>query len=801
MQVRPIPTPVPGAPDQGGRVTSRMRRSGVLSSFLIAGILLATHASLFARPQPSPQRANETAVDARVDALLARMSVSEKIGQLNQLDYVNASDDGIRRGEVGAFLNLTDPVEINRVQHIAMDQTRMHIPLLLGYDVINGYRTLFPISLAQAASWDPALVEAMSSTIARETSAVGLNWTFAPMLDIARDPRWGRIVEGSGEDPYLASSMAVAKVRGLQGPQLGSPEKILACVKHFAGYGAPVGGRDYDSVYLPEIQLQNVYLPPFRAAVEAGAGSVMSAYMSLNGVPASGNAPLLRDILRGQWGFRGFVVSDSWAIHTMIAEGYVDNLNQAALRALNAGENMDMGSRTYLKSLPGQIANHDISLRELDDAVRPILRTKILMGLFEHPYVDAAAAEAVLADPAHRTQARRAAAETAVLLRNQAGALPVPPTVHSIAVIGSLADDPAALMGSWPARAKKSETVSILTGIRERAGPGVQVLYEPGVPISRRPQAELNPDTIDPAAGDEAAAPLIAMAVEASRKADFTVLVLGEDASMNGEYASRASIDLPGRQEEMMQAVTEAAEKAGKPVALVLVNGRPLNITWASTHVPSILEVWQPGTEGGHAVADLLFGDANPGGKLPLTWPRSTGQIPIFYAHNATKMNQDSPKFKSFYWDEPVTPLYPFGYGLSYTSFTMDDLKLSASRIAPDASLSVTAVVRNTGAAPGDEVVQLYTHQRAGSAVHPVRELKGFERVSLRPGESKTVRFTVGPRQLRFWSPATRAWAVEPGGFDLWVGDSSRASLHESFNVVSSIKIAAGQDPKEPPAR
>ncbi|NYF88731.1 beta-glucosidase BglX [Tunturiibacter empetritectus] len=796
-------------PQGNGRKASSTHQPTLRSCFLrphplLVSLLLITSVTPLATSQSPATIPSEAAVAARVDSLLAKMTVAEKIGQLNQLDYVNASDDAILRGDVGAFLNLADPVEINRVQHLALDRTRMHIPLLLGFDVINGYRTLFPISLAQAATWDPALVEAMHATIAQETAAVGINWTFAPMLDIARDPRWGRIVEGSGEDPYLASRMAVAKIQGLQGPQLGAPGKILACVKHFAGYGAPPGGRDYDSVYLPEVQLQNVYLPPFRAAVEAGAGSVMSAYMSLNDVPASGNAALLRGVLRDQWGFRGFVVSDSWAIHTMRSEGYVENLDQAALRALKAGENMDMGSQTYLKFLPEHVANHDVSLRELDDAVRPILRIKVLMGLFEHPYVDASKTEATLTDPAHRAQARHAASETAVLLRNEDNTLPIAPSIHSIAVIGPLADTPAALMGSWPAKAKKSETLSLLSAIRERAGAAVQILYEPGVPIGREPQAELNPDTItprpynsDPPAPDSP----IAKAVATSLKADLTLLILGEDASMNGEYASRASIDLPGRQEEMMQAVTLAARKAGKPVALVLVNGRPLNITWASTHVPSILEVWQPGTEGGHAVADLLFGDANPGGKLPLTWPRSTGQIPIYYAHNATKVNQEAADFKSFYWDEPTTPLYPFGFGLSYTTFTLRDLKLNTSEIQSGGSLEATVVVENKGSRPGDEVVQLYTHQRSGTAVRPVRELKGFERVTLQPGESKTVAFTIGPRQLQFWSPATRAWGVEPDDFDLWVGDSSRATLHETFKVTAPVKIAAGQNGQAVPEK
>jgi beta-glucosidase len=581
--------------------------------------------------------------------------------------------------------------------------------------------------------------------------------------------------------------MATAKVRGLQGRELGTPGRILACMKHFAGYGSPVGGCDYDSVYLPEVQLQNVYLPPFHAAVEAGVGSVMSAYMALNDVPASGNTHLLRDVLRDEWGFRGFVVSDSWAIHTMKNEGYAKDFAQAGELALKAGENMDMGSETYFNYLPADFAAGDVSMRELDDAVRPVLRTKVVLGLFDHPYVNVSKTEAVLTNPSHRLLARRAAAETAVLLRNEDHTLPIAKSIRSIAVIGSLADDPAALMGSWPGKGVKKETVTVLAGIRERAGASVQVAYEPGVMLKREPQTELNSDVM----GNNCttADPVIEKAVAASMKADLTVLVMGEDASMNGEYGSRASIDLPGRQLELMQRVA----KTGKPIVLVLVNGRPLNITWASTHFSSILEVWQPGTEGGHAVADLLFGDANPGGKLPVTWPRSTGQIPIYYAHNATKVNQESPDFKSFYWDEPTTPLYPFGYGLSYTTFKVHDLQLSETRIVGDGSLEANAIVENTGSVGGDDVVQLYIHQRAGSAVRPVRELKGFERVRLMPGESKTVRFRIGRKQLQFWSPATRAWGVEPGEFDVWVGDDSRASLRGSFVVTASSKSASLQ--------
>ena len=748
----------------------------LLVLFITAALSLVGMAQVATDPDP--------AIEAKVQALLQQMTVEEKIGQLSQLDYrEHGSDERVRRGEVGAYLNLTDPVEINRVQRIAMEQSRLHIPMLLGFDVINGYRTLFPISLAQAATWDPALVEQAHATIANETAAVGLNWTFAPMLDIARDPRWGRIVEGSGEDPWLGSAMARAKVLGLQGDRLGTPGRILACIKHFAGYGAPPGGRDYDSVYLPEVQMQNVYLPPFHAAVQAGAGSVMSAYMDLNDVPATGNAPLLRGVLRDEWGFRGFVVSDSWAVHSLRNHGFAKDLNDAALRAFTAGVNMDMGSDTYFKYLASYVHTGVISQQALDDAVRPVLRTKYQLGLFSNPYVDASKTEAVLTAPEHRVLARRVAVETAVLLRNQGNALPVSRGVRSIAVIGSLADDPQALMGSWPAKSKASETVTVLAGIRKRAGNTVRVSYAPGVVLQRQPQAELNPDTME---ADRRPDALIAAAVTASQRAELTVLVLGENASMNGEYGSRASIDLPGKQLQLMQAIAAASKITKKPVVLVLVNGRPLNITWASTHIPAILEVWEPGTEGGDAVAGLLFGDDTPGGKLPLTWPRSTGQIPIFYAHNHTQVDQEAKKFQSFYWDEPTTPLYPFGYGLSYTTFRITDIQLSRSDIDTASSFDVSAQVSNTGAIAGDEVVELYIHQQAGSASRPVRELKGFSRVHLDAGETKTVHFTVGPEELQFWTPATRQWVVEPGAFDLWVGDSSTASLHAEFQVKAA---------------
>ncbi len=733
---------------------------------------------------------SESSTDARVETLLGRMTLAEKIGQLTQVgDPKKISDERIRSGEIGALLDATDPAELRHFQEVAVRESRLHIPLLLGFDSINGFRTLFPVEIAQAATWDPALVERTHAAVARESAAVGLNWTFAPMLDIARDPRWGRIVESAGEDPWLDSAMTVAKVKGLQGTALGTPEHVLACAKHFAGYGAPVGGRDYDSVYLPEEQLQNVYLPPFHAAVDAGIGSMMSAYMSLNDIPASGNRYLLHDVLRDQWNFRGFVVSDSWAVHTMQAEGYARDLDDAAVRALGAGENMDMGSETYAKFLAGDAASGKVAAVQIDEAVRPILRVKVQLGLFEHPFAGLGDPERVLTDPATRVLARQTGASASVLLRNDGSVLPLSKETRTLAVIGALADSTSAMMGSWPGKAHKADTVTILAGLRELAGKGTTVLYEPGTPVERGLQSELNTDTIKGTMTETAGSPDpgldpgIEKAVALVTKADAVVLVAGEDGSMNGEYASRASIGLPGRQLALVQRVSAAATAAHKPLVLLLVNGRPLDITWASTHIPAILEVWQGGTEGGHAVADLLFGKAAPGGRLPFSWPRSTGQIPVFYARNATKIDQAAKDYKSFYWDETTAPLYPFGFGLSYTSFRVHGLELDRTSIAPDGALTAAVTVTNTGSRSGTEVVQLYLHQSGRSLVRPVRELKGFATVELAPGESRVVRLPIGKDQLQFWTPVRRAFAVEPGPVDVWVGENSKADLHAAFTV------------------
>jgi len=729
-------------------------------------------------PNRVPEQEDE--VRQRADSLLNRMTLHEKIGQLTQIFYqyfpdTTSVDDRIRKGEVGSYLFVTDPSIIDHLQHVAVEESRMHIPLLIGFDVIHGFRTIFPIPLAMAASWDPSLVEKAQAVAAKEASAAGVKWAFAPMVDIARDPRWGRIAEGAGEDPFLGAAMANAQVKGFQGAYIGSPEHIVACVKHFAAYGAADGGRDYDSSYVSDDQLRNVYFPAFRAAVEAGVGSLMSAYMDLNDVPASGNTFLLQDVLRREWAFKGFVVSDAFAVQDLQTHGFAHSPQDAALRAFNAGVNMDMGSKTYLANLGTLVQQGKVTSNAIDDAVRPLLEIKIRLGLFENPYVDTAHAAKVLDAPEDREAAREAAVKSAVLLRNQGDLLPLKKNVSSIAVIGPLGDAQKALQGSWSFAGDPSEVVTILHGIRNKL-PSARVEFAEGTKIKR----EYQTDEDWPQQPDEE----IKKATEVTQRADVTVLALGELDDMSGENASQFSLEFPGKQEQLMRAVVDT----GKPVVLVLVNGRPLNLLWASKHVSAILEAWHPGDQGGNAVADLLFGDANPGGKLPFTWPRTGGQIPIYYAHNLTHVPEGSKDFVSRYWDISSSPLYPFGYGLSYTHFAISNLTLNATEVSVGDSLRVSADVEDTGARPGDAVVQFYIHQRAGSASRPVRELKGFERVSLQPGERKTVSFTLGKDELSYWSPAEKKWVEEPEDFDVWMGEDSSAQLHSEFHVIAPMR-------------
>jgi len=786
------------------------RKAGRSSAYLVTGltIFLCQALPMAAQSQPShsgnPNAGSsgaltESQVHDKAAALLQQMTLDEKIAQLSQLPghsgpefKENVSEpmgEVLKQKGAGSILWVSDPKEINRLQHVAVEQTRLHIPVLFGLDVIHGYHTIFPAPIAMASSWDTKMVEEVQSIAANEARAAGIQWTFGPMVDIARDARWGRMVEGAGEDPYLGAAMARAQVLGFQGRQLGASDRVLACVKHFAGYGAADGGRDYDSSYIPEEEMWNIYLPPFKAALDAGAGSVMSAYMDFNDIPASGNRWLLHDVLRDAWNFQGFVVSDAFAVRSLKIHGYARDLQDAAHKAFTAGLNMDMASGTYLKYLPIEVQHEHISAQQIDAAVLPILETKIRMGLFEHPFIDESRIEATLNDPAHQETARKAVRRSVVLLRNEGSLLPLDKTgktIHSIAVIGSLADDPNDMLSMWGALVKPGPTVSILQGIKDKVGSAVSVAYAHGpnlyrdlpspfenLPIASamKEQPKQTPDEVRQS---------IENAVAFARRSDVAVLVLGEIDLMSAEYASRSSLKLSNGQEELLEAVSAT----GKPVVLVLINGRPLDITWASDHIPAILEAWYPGTQAGNGVADILFGDANPAGHLTVSWPRSTGQEPLYYNHNLTQNPETAPNFKSRYWDIRSTPLYPFGYGLSYTTFSFDNLKVAPSARVGN-TVEVSADVTNTGSRAGDAVVQLYIHQRAGSASRPIRQLKGFEKVPLEPGAKRTVHFTLGKEELEFWSPAEKTWVIEPEQFDVWVGEDSTATLHGEFGLTS----------------
>ena len=700
-------------------------------------------------------QSTDASVRERANALLKQMTVEEKAGQLNQASGITVvdaikqvSDEAIAKGQVGSILWQVDVKEINRMQHVAVDRSRLHIPLLVGFDVIHGYRTVFPVPLAMASSWDPSVEEQAQRVAAEDSRAAGIQWTFAPMVDIARDARWGRIVEGAGEDPYLGAAMARAQVRGFQGSEL-SATSMLACAKHFAGYGAADGGRDYDSSYVPEELLRNLYLPPFHAAVKQGVGSLMSAYMDLNDVPATGNRWLLHDVLRHEWGFKGFVVSDAWAVRNLVTHGFASDNEDAAYRAISAGLNMDMDGHALAENAPNLLASGKITPNQLGDAVRPILEMKIRLGLFEHPYVDETKVEAVLNRQSSRDLERKLAARSMVLLRNENHTLPLTKSLKKVALIGPLADSVDDMEGGWTVEGlfgakPKSHVVTVAEGLKNKFGTDVQITVVSG-PGLRRDFPSMIDDLLGrkpnpvptPAEIEES----VRKAVDAANHADIVIAVMGEAANMSGEGASRASLDFPGSQEQMLEAVVAT----GKPVVLVLVNGRPLDIRWAAEHVAAILEAWYPGTVGGDAVADVLFGDVNPGGKLPVSWPRTAGQEPIYYNHNRTHDPDDAPKFASRYWDLSSKPLYPFGYGLSYTSFQFSQSRLTKSQIESGETTEVLVDVTNTGRTAGDVVAQVYIHQRAGSASRPVRQLEGFRRVALSPGQTQTLPFPWAP--------------------------------------------------------
>lgn len=729
----------------------------------------------------------------RARALLKSMTVHEKVGQLNLVGgsvlpgRPRLSDATIIEGRAGGVLWLADTKEIDRLQRLAMEQSRLRIPILFGLDVIHGYDTMFPISLAMASSWDPSVQEVAQAFAAREARAAGIRWTFAPMVDIARDSRWGRVPEGAGEDPYLAGAMARAQVRGFQGEALGA-RSVLACAKHFAGYGAAEGGRDYDSSYIPEVLLRNVYLKPFHAAVDAGVGSLMSAYMNLNDVLASANRWLLTDVLREEWGFQGFLTSDAHAIVNLQVHGYASDSADAALKAMSAGAGVEMASEVFIKNLPDLITRGKVAESTLDAAVLPVLAVKYQLGLFDNPYVGASGVSQAPSYAEGRSLARSLAARSMVLLKNENRTLPLARNLKKLAVVGVLADSGFDTQGGPSARGaftrvEKYSTVTVLSALRSRLGTDARISYVPGPGLSR-----VYRSAFEQAVGYPVAEPPTEQQIgdwfertkAAALDADVVIAVVGEAALMSGEEGSRATLTLPGIQRQML----EVAAATRKPVVVVLMNGRPLDIQWAADHVPAILEAWYPGAEGGNAIVDVLFGDVNPGGKLPLSWPRSVGQGPLYYNHNRTHHPEDAPDFTSRYWDLSSMPLYRFGHGLSYTSFKYANLRLSAESIAPGGSTRAQVDVTNVGAVVGDTVAQLYVHQRSGSASRPARQLAGFQRLTLEPGESRTLTFALGEDQLSFWSPQSRAWSMEAAAFDVWVGEDSAASLRTQLSVT-----------------
>ncbi|WP_103063949.1 glycoside hydrolase family 3 N-terminal domain-containing protein [Actinomyces qiguomingii] len=763
-------------------------------------------------------------VSQRVQDLLGRMSTSEKIGQLQQYFYLAPTDEevseeliaslpleqqvharqpariraALERGEVGSLLFVTDPALIRRLQERAIAGSRWGIPLLFGFDVIHGLRTIFPVPIAAAASWNPAGVEAAQRIAAREAAAVGIRWTFAPMVDIARDPRWGRIVEGAGEDPCLGAAMAAAQVRGFQGGAEGTADAvqptsgpaafpadaILSGPKHFAGYGAADGGRDYEDVDLSDDALHNVYYPPFHAAIEAGAGNIMAAYMDLNGVPAAANRHLLTDVLRGELGFKGFVVSDANGVNNLTAQRLVADTAEGAARALAAGLDMEManGPAAY-EHLPAALKAGRVDEATLNTAAGRVLAAKFRLGLFEHPYAEADVS-AVLNDPAHREAARRAAEETLVLLEND-GTLPLrhdgERAVHRIAVLGDLADSRRDVLGPWVFDKDVEETVSILEGIRRRAGQGVSVDYARGLATAERTQASafdfLDAGLLPSTPEDFDADAELDHAVALAAASEVAIVVVGQNQNMIGEKSSASTLDLPGRQPELLRRVIAT----GTPTVVLVMSGRPLDLRPADG-AAAVVQVWYPGTRGGEAVAAVLFGDISPAGRLPFTWPQHVGQVPQYYAHRTTFAPEGAD---TRYWNDASTaPRYVFGHGMSYAAFAYGPVR-APERIAVGQTAVVSVDVTNTSRIDADEVVQLYIHQRYGTATRPVCELKGFRRVHVPAGETATVKFPLGPDQLRYWSTATREWVQDETILDVAVGGSSAAPFSARIKVTA----------------
>jgi beta-glucosidase len=735
-------------------------------------------------------------MDKFVSDLMSKMTLEEKIGQLNLVSVgfdvtgpiVSKNvEEKIQKGNVGGVFNTFTPIAVKKLQEMAVTKTRLKIPLLFGYDVIHGHRTIFPIPLGLASSWDLAAIERSARIAGDEASADGLNWVFSPMVDICRDPRWGRIAEGAGEDTYLGSRIAEAMVRGYQGNDLAAANTVMACVKHFALYGGAIAGRDYNPVDISERSMKEFYLPPYKAAIDAGVGSVMTSFNEINGVPAAANDWLVQDLLKRQWGFKGLVVSDYTGLWELIPHGVAADEYQASELGLKAGNDMDMVSEIYLNNLARLLKDGKMSEQLINESCKHVLEAKYKLGLFDDPYkyVNEQRAAQTLLKQEYRDAARDIARKSMVLLKNDNNTLPLK-TTGSIALVGPLAKNQRDMIGNWSGAGDWQKAISVEQGIRN-AAPSLTINYAKGANFTddkvliQRLNAHGGELQVDARTDEE----MINEAVEAAKKSDVVVAVVGESQGMTGEAASRADIGLPGKQIDLLKAL----KKTGKPLVVVLMNGRPLALPWEQANANAILETWFGGTEAGNAIADILFGAYNPSGKLPSTFPKHLGQVPIFYNHKMTGRpynDQVLDKYKSRYLDVENDPLFPFGFGLSYTTFSYGDVKLSANEIASDGNLTVTCRVTNTGPKAGDEVVQLYIRDLVGSVTRPVKELKGFQKIVLKPGESKDVSFTLSKNDLSFYRK-DMTFGTEPGKFVVFVGGNSRDTKQAEFELKSDM--------------
>lgn len=719
----------------------------------------------------------DAAIENKVDSLLNQMTLEEKLGQMNQLSPWNFEDlaKRVRKGEVGSILNMVNPEEVNKIQKIAVEESRLGIPLIVSRDVIHGYKTIFPIPLGQAATFNPEVVKEGARVAAIEASADGIRWTFAPMIDVSRDPRWGRIAESCGEDPYLNAIMGTAMIKGYQGDSLNDPTAIAACAKHFVAYGAAEGGRDYNSTFIPERVLRNVYLPPFKAAADAGCATFMTSFNDNDGVPSTANSFVLKDVLRKEWKYDGIVVTDWASALEMVNHGFCTDGKDAAEKSVNAGVDMEMVSETFIQNLKQSIAENKVSIETIDNAVRNILRLKFRLGLFDNPYVTTP--QTVKYAEKHLQTAKTAAEQSVILLKNENQTLPFTDKIKTLAVIGPMADAPYEQMGTWVFDGEKEHTQTPLTAIKKMYGDKVKVLFEKGLEYSRDKNT----------AG-------IARAVSAAHQADAVVVFVGEESILSGEAHSLANLNLQGAQSQLIKELAAT----GKPVVTVVMAGRQLVIADEVKVSDAVLYSFHPGTMGGPAIADILFGKVNPSGKTPVTFPRMSGQVPIYYAQhktgrpaNPTEMlideipveaGQTSVGCRSFYLDAGNSPLFPFGYGLSYTTFEYSNLSLASDKLTAQDTLSISFTLKNTGKYDGTEVIQLYVQDKVGSVTRPVKELKRFQRVTLKAGESTQVSLNLPVSELAFWGYDMN-YTVEPGDFTLWVGTNSAKGLTKDFSV------------------